>query len=64
VAGSRAPLLVFDGRIEGSTLRAHGMQTFELRVEGDALRAGRADSAAAPGWPAEALFRRAPSTSC
>ncbi len=64
VAGSRAPLLVFDGRIEGSTLRAHGMQTFELRVEGDALRTGRADSAAAPGWPAEALFRRAPSTSC
>ena len=29
---------MFDGRIEGSTLRAHGAQTFELRVDGDALR--------------------------
>jgi len=62
-AASPVPF-VFDGRIEGSTLRAHGMQTFELRIEGDALRTRRADNAAAPGWPAEAQFQRATSRSC
>ena len=62
-AASPVPF-VFDGRIEGSTLRAHGMQTFELRIEGDALRTRRADNAAAPGWPAEAQFQRASSKSC
>jgi len=62
-AASPVPF-VFDGRIEGSTLRAHGMHTFELRIEGDALRTRRADNAAAPGWPAEAQFQRASSKSC
>ena len=56
--------LVFDGRIEGSTLRAHGMQAIELRIEGDTLRTRRADTATAPGWPAEAQFQRATSRSC
>jgi len=63
-AGSAVPMLVFDGRIEGSTLRALGTQTFELRVDGDTLHTRRADSAAAPGWPAEAQFRRATSPGC
>ena len=63
-AGSAVPMLVFDGRIEGSTLRALGTQTFELRVDGDTLHTRRAHSAAAPGWPAEAQFRRATSPSC
>ena len=56
--------LVFDGRIEGSTLRAHGPLAFELGIDGDALRTRRADAATAPGWPAQAQFQRATSRSC
>ena len=56
--------LVFDGRIEGSTLRAHGPQAFELSIDGDALRTRRSDATTAPGWPAEAQFQRATSRSC
>ena len=59
VKGSPVPL-VFDGRIEGKTLRSPGTPSFEL--EGDALRAR--GGAIAPGWPAEALFRRADASSC
>ena len=56
--------LVFDGRIDGATLRGHGAQPIVLRIEGDALRTRRADSAAAPAWPAEAQFRRAGASGC
>ena len=60
--GGPAPL-VFDGRIEGTTLRGHGWQAHELSVDGEVLRTRRADGAA-PGWPAAALFRRADARSC
>jgi len=56
--------IVFDGRIEGRTLRAHGMQAIELAIEGDSLRTRRADNAAATGWPADAVFRRSASGRC
>jgi SAM-dependent methyltransferase len=56
--------LVFDGRIEGSTLRPNGLHAFELTIEGDALRTRRADTVTAPGWPAKAQFQRATSRSC
>jgi SAM-dependent methyltransferase len=62
-AASPVPF-VFDGRIERSTLRAQGLQAFELTIEGDALRTRRADIATPPGWPAEAQFQRATSRSC
>ena len=61
--GSPVPL-VFDGRIDGTTLRANGMASLELRLEGDALRARPGDGATAAGWPAEALFRRSAGPSC
>jgi hypothetical protein len=59
--GSAVPL-VFDGRIEGRTLRSPGAPSFELELEGDALRARR--GGAAPGWPTEARFRRAEGSNC
>ncbi|MCE9660868.1 MAG: methyltransferase domain-containing protein [Burkholderiales bacterium] len=61
---SPAPLLVFDGRIEGSTLRAHGAPAFELKAEGDVLRQRGGGAAPAPGWPAQAVFQRATSGRC
>jgi len=61
--GSPVPL-VFDGRIEGTTLRGLGAQAPELAVEGEVLRTRRGDGAAAPGWPAEAPFRRADGRGC
>jgi SAM-dependent methyltransferase len=61
--GSPVPL-VFDGRIEGATLRPHGTPSLELGLEGDVLRSRRSDSAMAPGWPAEAVFRRADGRNC
>jgi SAM-dependent methyltransferase len=61
--GSPAPL-VFDGRIEGETLRGHGARAHELALEGDVLRTRRVDGTAAPGWPAGALFRRGDGRSC
>ena len=56
--------IVFDGRIEGRTLRGQGMQAIELASEGDTLRTRRADNAAATGWPADAVFRRSASGRC
>jgi len=57
--------IVFDGRIDGRTLRGqHGTQTIELASEGDTLRTRRADNAAATGWPADAVFRRSASGRC
>ena len=63
-ADSPVPLLVFDGRLEGSTLRANGAPAFELKAEGDVLRTRRSDAALAPGWPAQAVFQRATSGRC
>ena len=56
--------VVFDGRIDGATLRALGAPQLELATEGDALRTRRADNAAASGWPADAVFRRSSSGRC
>ena len=62
-AGSPVPL-VFDGRVDGTMLRAHGTPSLELALEGDALRARPGDGVTASGWPAEARFRRADGRSC
>jgi len=61
--GSPAPL-VFDGRIDGTTLRSNGTPPLEFALEGGTLRAGRSGSATAPGWPAETPFRRADGPGC
>ena len=62
-AGRPVPL-VFDGRVDGTMLRAHGTPSLELALEGDALRARPGDGVTASGWPAEARFRRADGRSC
>ena len=56
--------LVFDGRIEGATLRGVGPQAIELASEGGALRTRRAEGLAASGWPGDAVFRRAGADRC
>jgi SAM-dependent methyltransferase len=61
--GSPVPL-VFDGRIEGTTLRSIGTTSLELALEGDTLRSRRSDSAIAPSWPAGETFRRADGQGC
>jgi SAM-dependent methyltransferase len=56
--------VVFDGRIEGATLRALGTPAIELATEGETLRTRRVDNAAATGWPLDAAFRRSTSGRC
>ena len=62
-AASPVPL-VFDGRIEGATLRGIGAQAIELASEAELLRTRRAEGLAASGWPPDAVFRRAASGRC
>jgi SAM-dependent methyltransferase len=61
--GSPVPL-VFDGRIEGTTLRALGTPPIEIVLDSAALRSRRSDGALSAGWPADASFRRASGTIC
>ena len=61
---SAAPLLVFDGRVEGSVLRASGAQPIELEAEGEVLRMRRAVAATMPAWPAQTVFQRTTSGRC
>jgi hypothetical protein len=56
--------LVFDGRIDGTTLRATGTPSLELVLDNAALRSRRGDGPTPPGWPADALFRRADGPNC
>ena len=56
-----APGLVFDGRIEASTLRAHGAHVVSLQLDGDTLKL--LDTRAIP-QAAGRVFRRAASGSC
>jgi SAM-dependent methyltransferase len=61
--GNPVPL-VFDGRIDGTTLRSLGTTSLELTLEGDTLRSRRSDSAIAASWPTGATFRRAEGQGC
>jgi hypothetical protein len=61
--GSPVPL-VFDGRVEGTTLRSLGTPPLDLVLEGGTLCARQGGSAVAPGWPAEARFRHADGPGC
>lgn len=60
-AGDAAPAAVFDGRIDGATLRAEGIHAITLEFDGEALRSHAPGSAAAP---AGRLFRRANGAAC
>jgi SAM-dependent methyltransferase len=56
--------IVFDGRIDGTTLRSTGPTSLELALEGDLLRAAPGGGATVPGWPAGTAFRRADGQGC